>query len=73
MEKKEIHEKTIKLIKLLNLNNLQVGEVLGKSKITICVKLSNKNEKYFFNKKEYEMLLKYNKLQQYEIKNIDVL
>lgn len=73
MIKKEIHEKTIKLIKLLNLNNLQVAEVLGKSKITICLKLSNKNEKYFFNQKEYEMLLKYNKLQQYQIKNIDVL
>ena len=73
MIKKEIHEKTKKLIKLLNLNNLQVAEVLGKSKITICVKLSNKNEKHFFNKKEYEMLLKYNVIQQMKIKNIDVL
>lgn len=71
--KKEAHEKTIKIIELLKLNNLEVAEILGKDKSTICQKLSKKNDKYYFSKKEYEMIEKHNDLVQLKIKNIDVL
>lgn len=71
-KKKQFHEKTIEIIGLLRLNNLEVAKILGKDKSTICQKKSKKNGKYYFLSKEYEMIKNYNDLVQLKIKNIDV-